>query len=62
MSRNRSQRHSLANKLTPIRVKLEKFLLDHSDGLMKRKSDQMIVNDAVVLVQRIIAQIDEILC
>ena len=52
----------MANKLTPIRVKLEKFLLDHSDGLMKRKSDQMIVNDAVVLVQRIIAQIDEILC
>jgi len=54
-------KHDLANQLTPMRVRLEKFLLDHSDGRLKNKSDQEVLNEAIVLIKGTIAQIDDIL-
>jgi hypothetical protein len=64
MLKNKSEsfKHSLANKLTLMRIRLEKFLMDYSDGRMKNKSDQAIQKQTIVLIQNTIAQIDNILC
>jgi hypothetical protein len=62
MLRYRSKSHSLANKLTPMRIRLERFLLDYSDGRLKNKSDHETLKEAMVLIEGTIAQIDDILC
>jgi hypothetical protein len=62
MLRNKSKSHSLANKLTPMRIRLEKFLLDYSDGRFKNKSNHGIINEAMALIEGTIARIDDILC
>lgn len=60
MIKNKSKSHGLANKLTPMRIRLEKFLLDYSEGRIKDKSDLEILNEAILLIKRTIAQIDDI--
>lgn len=50
----------MANHLTPMRVRLEKFLLDYSDGRFKKKSDKEILKKALILIKGTIAQIDDI--
>jgi hypothetical protein len=62
MLKGKFKRHGLANKLTPMRIQLEKFLLDHSDGRLKSKSDHEILKGSFVLIKGTIAQIDDILC
>jgi hypothetical protein len=62
MLKNESTRHGLANKLTPVRLRLEKFLLDNSNGRTKNMSDNEILKDAIILIEDTIAQIDDILC
>lgn len=62
MSENNSESHSLANKLTPMRIRLEKFLLDYSEGRLKNKSDGETLQKAIVLIEETIARIDDILC
>jgi hypothetical protein len=61
MLKHKLNNHALANKLTPIRIRLEKFLLDHSDGRLKSKSDQETLQQAIELIKSAIAQIDDIL-
>ena len=61
-NKSRNSKHGLANKLTPVRIRLEKFLLDHSEGRLKNKSDQDKLNEAIMLMEATIAQIDDILC
>ncbi len=60
MLKDRSKNHSMANHLTPMRVRLEKFLLDYSDGRFKKKSDKEILKKALILIKGTIAQIDDI--
>jgi len=60
MLKNKSKSHALANKLTPMRIRLEKFLLDHSEGRLKDKSDHENLKKAIVLIEGTIAQIDDI--
>ena len=62
MLKDEAKRHGLANKLTPLRIRLEKFLLDYSDGRMKNKSDHETLKEAIGLIKETIAQIDDILC
>ena len=61
MLKHKSKRHGLANKLTPLRIRLEKFLLDHSDGRLKNKSEHEMLKEAIALIKGSIAQIDDIL-
>jgi hypothetical protein len=60
MLRYNSKYHALANKLTPIRVRLEKFLLDHSNGCFKNKNDFEKLKEAKKLIAVTIVRIDEI--
>jgi len=64
MLKNKSKisMHGLANKLTPMRIRLEKFLLDCSDGRLKNKSDHDLLKMANEHIKSTIAQIDDILC
>lgn len=62
MLKNNSKKHALANKLTPMRIRLEKFLLDYSEGRFKNKKDHELLKEACVLIQGTIDQIDDILC
>lgn len=52
--------HILANKLTPLRIRLEKFLLDYSDGQFKNKSNYEILNEALKLIEGTINHVDDI--
>jgi hypothetical protein len=61
MLKDRSNSHALANKLTPVRIRLEKFLLDHSEGRLKSKNDQETLQQAIELIKSTIAGIDDIL-
>jgi hypothetical protein len=61
MLKDRSKSHALANKLTPMRIRLEKFLLDHSEGRLKSKSDQETLQQAIELIKSTIVEIDHIL-
>ena len=54
-------RHELANSFTPIRVRFEKLLLDHSEGRLKHKSDGEILKEALALIKETIVQIDDIM-
>jgi len=60
MLKNKLKSHLFANKLTPIRVRLEKFLLDHSEGRLKNKSDHELLKMANNLIKGAINQIDYI--
>jgi hypothetical protein len=60
MLKDKSKGHVLANKLTPMRIRLEKFLMDYSDGHLKNKNDHETLKDAIVLIKGTIAQIDEV--
>jgi hypothetical protein len=60
MLRNKLKSHSLANKLTPIRIRLERFLLDHSEGWLENRSDTEKLKEAQWQIERTIVQIDNI--
>ena len=63
MLKNKSKniRHTLANKLTPVRIRLEKFLLDYSEGRLQDRGDLQILKESIVLIKETIVQIDKIL-
>ncbi len=52
----KNYKHVLANKLTPMRIRLEKFLLDYSDGRLQNKSDHETLKEAIVLIKNSIAR------
>ena len=60
MLKVKSTKHGMANKLTPMRVRLEKFLLDYSDGRLQNKSDSEILKQSMKLIEETIVRIDDI--
>lgn len=53
-------RHSLANKLTFMRIQLEKFLLDDASGRLIEMNDKEKLKEAIELIDGTIDQIDAI--
>ena len=60
MIKNKSISHSLANKLTLMRIQSEKFLLDNSGRKLKNKGDREKLKEAIALIEGTIAQIDDV--
>jgi hypothetical protein len=57
---SKSFEHGLANRLTPMRIRLEKFLLDYADGRFKNNSDHENLKKAMDLIRATIVQVDNI--
>ena len=60
MPEDKFKDHAIANKLTPMRISLEKFIMDYLDLRFKDRCDKQILNEAIVLMQETIVQIDDL--
>ncbi len=60
MLKDKTNSHGLANKLTPMRIRLEKFLLDYPDVQWKNKDERETLKEAIFLIKKTVVQIDDI--